>query len=76
MERYANMRGSFFAHYLKMKNSGRVVDKLASSQATRTKVANAVVNAKAVAKAKEEQLWKKAEENAFEYVNEVENMLI
>jgi hypothetical protein len=42
LERYANMRGTFFVQYLKG-NSGDQVKKLAESQATRTKVANAEV---------------------------------
>ncbi len=42
LERYANMRGMFFVWHLKG-NSGAQIKKLAESQATRTKVANAVV---------------------------------
>jgi hypothetical protein len=42
LEQYANMRGNFFVRHLKG-NSGDQIKKLADSQATRTKVANAVV---------------------------------
>lgn len=42
LERYANMRGTFFVRQLKG-NSSNQIKKLADSQATRTKVANAVV---------------------------------
>jgi hypothetical protein len=42
LERYANMRGTFFVRHLKG-NSGDQIKKLAESQATRAKVANAVV---------------------------------
>ena len=45
MERYANMRGTYFAKHLKG-NSGDQIQKLARCQATRTKVAHAVVYAK------------------------------
>jgi len=44
-ERYANMRGTYFVKHLKG-NSGDQIQKLASCQATRTKVAHAVVYAK------------------------------
>ncbi len=40
--RYANMRGTFFVRFLRG-SSGNQVKKLAESQATRSKVANAVV---------------------------------
>jgi len=45
MERYANMQGIYFAKHLKG-NNGDQLKKLASCQATRTKVAHAVVYAK------------------------------
>jgi hypothetical protein len=48
LERYANMRGTFFVRFLKG-NSGNQVKKLAESPATRTKVANAVVCAQKIA---------------------------
>jgi hypothetical protein len=45
VERYANMRGTYFVRHLKG-NIGNQIQKLADSQATRTKVAHAVVYAK------------------------------
>ncbi len=45
IERYANMRGTVFVWHLKG-NSGNLIQKMADSQATRTKVAHAVVYAK------------------------------
>jgi hypothetical protein len=48
LERYANMRGTLFVRYLKG-NSGDQIKKLAESQATRTKVANAVVCSQKIA---------------------------
>ena len=45
MERYANMQGTYFVKHLKG-NSGYQLKKLASCQATRTKVAHVVVYAK------------------------------
>ena len=72
MERYANMRGTFFVKHLKNNGNGNLVNKLAENQATRTKVANAVISAKAVADAKEQQLWEGAINNAFEYADRTE----
>jgi hypothetical protein len=45
VERYANMRGTYFVRHLKG-NSGNLIQKLADNQATRTKVAHAVVYAR------------------------------
>ena len=45
IERYANMWGTYFVRHLKG-NSGNQIQKLAVIQATRTKVAHAVVYAK------------------------------
>ncbi len=80
MERYANMRGTFFVKHLKGNCSGNIVDKLAESQATRTKVANSLSSSKAAANAKEkqagskeEQLWENAGESAFEYADKIDN---
>ncbi len=42
VERYANMRGTYFVRLLKG-NSGNLIQKLADSQATRTKVAHTVI---------------------------------
>ncbi len=47
MERYANMRGTFFVWHLKC-DSRNQIQKLAKRQATRTKVAYAVYCAKVV----------------------------
>ena len=44
----------------------------AEKQATRTKVSNAVVTAKAVASAKESKLWSDAGDNAIEYADKLE----
>ena len=66
------MRGTFFAKHLRQNRRGKTVDNLASSQATRTKVANAVVTSKAVAEAKEEKLWWEAGKSAFKYADKKE----
>ena len=66
------MRGTFFVKHLQNNGNGNLVNKLAENQATRTKVANAVVSAKAVADAKEQQLWEGAINNAFEYADRTE----
>ena len=72
------MRGTFFVRHLKSNSNGNLVNKLAENQAIRTKVANAVVSAKAVADAKEQladakekQLWEGAINNAFEYADSI-----
>ena len=76
MERYANMQGTYFVKHLKG-NSGDQLKKLASCQATRTKVAHAVVYAKTVVELDEKAfihddsqecqvLWKMATERVFE----------
>ena len=70
-ERYANMRGTFFAKHLKTNGTGDLVKKMANSQSTRARVANTVVCSKAageavaevkVAEMKTEALWKDAED--------------
>jgi hypothetical protein len=48
LERYTNMRGTFFVQYLKG-NSGDQIKKLAESRATITKVTNAVVCSQKIA---------------------------
>ena len=58
MERYANMRGTYFVKHLKG-NSGDQLKKLASCQAMRTKVAHAVVYAAKTTAVE------KADENTF-----------
>ena len=45
VERYANMRGTYFVRHLKG-NCGNLIQKLADMQATRTKVAHTVVYAR------------------------------
>ena len=72
MDRYANMRGTFFAHCLKKNNTKSTVDMLAEKQAARTKVSNAVVTAKAVEDSKEAELWKRAGDNACNYVDDMQ----
>ena len=74
VERYTNMRGTYFVKFLKGIGNGSV-DRLVDSQATRAKVANSVARTKAVADTKSEGdeneirlLWKNAEENATESV--------
>jgi len=75
LERYANMRGTFFVCYLKG-NSGDQIKKLADSQATRTKVANAVVCAQKISDVSQdaddtpeiEELWKSASNCALDNI--------
>ena len=68
MERYANMRGTYFVKHLKDNGNGNLVNKMAAIQkATRTKVASAVVCAKAVEDAKEVTLWKDAGDSVFDF---------
>lgn len=66
MERYANMRGTFFVKCIKSNNPKSSVDTLAERQATRNKVSNAVITAKAVAKATAASLWTDAADNVLE----------
>ena len=66
MERYANMRGTFFVKSIKNNNPKSSVDTLAERQATRSKVSNAVITAKAVAKVTEATLWSDAAKNVLE----------
>jgi hypothetical protein len=82
IERYTNMGGTYFVRHLKG-NSGNQVQKLADCQATRTKVAHAVVYAKKGVKSEDHivvtdnsaechALWENAAENVFELAdNEV-----
>jgi len=66
--RYQRWRcqGTFFVKHLKGNGNGNLVNKMAESQATRTKVANAVVCAKAISDAKEERLWTVAGDSVLE----------
>ena len=78
MDRYANMRGTFFAKHLKTNGTGDLVKKMANSQSTRAQVANTVVSTKAageaVKDAKLKALWKAAEDNVLETADNDENI--
>ena len=63
VERHANMCGTFFVEYIKNKNPESLVDTSAERQATRSKVSNAVITAKSVAKIIEATLWSNAAAN-------------
>ena len=52
--------------------NGILVSKMVESQATRTKVANAVVCSKAVPNAKDAQLWKVAGDSVLELSDQEE----
>ena len=76
IERYANMRGAYFVRHLKG-NSGNQIQKLADSQATRTKVVHAVIYAKKVESQDDDEfisndtpecqaLWETATDNVLE----------
>ena len=74
VERYTNVRGTYFVKFLTGTGNGSV-DRLVGSQATRVKVANAIARTKAVTVAKSEgdkneirSLWENAEENVIESV--------
>ena len=72
MDKYANMRGTFFAKHLKSNGNCNLVNKMSNNQATRTKVLNAVVTAKTVTESKEErekQLWEDAGKNVQKYAD-------
>jgi hypothetical protein len=69
MHRYANMQGTFFAHCLKKNNNKNTVDVLAEKQATKTKVLNAVVTVKAIVESKESELWRRAGDDTYKYVD-------
>ena len=73
VDRYTNMRGTYFVKFLKGTGNGSI-HRLVDSQATWAKVANAVARTKGVADAKSEiRLWENAENNVIE---SVENDLI
>jgi hypothetical protein len=83
MERYANMRGTYFVKHLKGK-SGDQLKKLASCQATRTKVAHAVIYAKTTVELDGDAfihdntpecqvLWEMATESVFELADKLDN---
>jgi hypothetical protein len=82
VERYANMRGTYFVRHLK-ENSGNLIKKMADSQATRTKVAHAVIYAKKVEPDDDtfvsddtpdcRVLWETATDNVFELADTDDN---
>ncbi len=82
VERYANMRGTYFVRHLKG-NSRNLIQKMADSQATRTKVAQAVVYAKKVEPDDDRfvsndtpecrVLWEMATNNVFELADADDN---
>ncbi len=79
MERYSNMQGTYFVKHLKG-NSGDQIQKLASCQATRTKVAHTVAYAKTMVESDGDTfihdntpecqaLWETATECIFEFAD-------
>ena len=83
MERYANMQGTYFVKHLKG-NSGDQLKKLASCQATRTKVARTVVYAKTTVESDGDAfihddtpecqvLWEMATESVFELADKLDD---
>jgi hypothetical protein len=82
MERYVNMWGTYFFKHLKG-NSGDHLKKLASCQATRTKVAHAVIYVKTTAQSDGDAfihddtpecqvLWEMATESVFELADKLD----
>ena len=82
VERYANMWGAYFVRHLRG-NSGNLIQKLADSQATRTKVAHIVVYASKVEPDDDtfvsddtpecRVLWQTATDNVFEMADTDDN---
>ena len=83
MERYANMRGTYFVKHLKG-NSGDQLKKFASCQETRTKVAHAVVYVKTTVESDGDAfihnntpecqvLWEMATESVFELADKLDD---
>ena len=84
VERYANMQGTYFVRHLKG-NSGNLIQKLADRQATRTKVAHAVIYARKVEVEPDDDtfisddtpkcrvLWETAADNVFEMADADDN---
>jgi hypothetical protein len=82
VERYANMRGTYFVRHLKG-NCGNLIQKLADMQATRTKVAHTVVYARKVEPDEDtfisddtpecRVLWETATDNVFEMADADDN---
>jgi len=84
VERYANVQGTYFVRHLKG-NSGNLIQKLADRQATRTKVAHAVIYARKVEVEPDDDtfisddtpkcrvLWETAADNVFEMADADDN---
>jgi hypothetical protein len=83
MERYANMRGTYFVKHLK-EDSGDQLKILASCQATRTKVAHVVVYAKTMVELDDnafihddtpecQVLWEMATESVFKFAGKLDD---
>jgi hypothetical protein len=83
MERYANMQGTYFVKHLKG-TSGDQLKKLASCQATRTKVSHAVVYAKTTVESDDnafihddtpecQVLWEMATESVFKLADKLDD---
>ena len=87
LERYANMRGTYFVRHLKGNRSNQV-QTMADNQATRTRVLNATVCAKKLADKNADnddddsdddnspeikELWDSAKENVFKLADEYED---
>ena len=75
LERYANMRGTYFVKYLNGSRKKTLVEKMVSSQSTRTQVLNATASSKALGEAQtkiscdngdDEQEWEAAAESVLE----------
>ena len=64
MDRYANMRGTYFVKYMSGSQGASATDAQVASLATRTKVITAVASSKAKA---EQNLWASAGESAIEH---------
>ena len=68
MNRYANMRGTYFVKYLAGTRRASATDTQVASQATRTKVLNTVANTKAAAEsAAEQELWSSVGDSVAEH---------
>ena len=64
MDRYANMRGTYFVKYMSGSQCASATDAQVASLATRTKVITAVASSKAKA---EQKLWASAGESVIEH---------
>ena len=66
LDRYANMRGTYFTNCLKRNCNKSSTDDLAERKSTRDKVATAVISAKVAGESKERDLWIDAGVNVLE----------